>query len=102
MAASAVTDVTLTVGRRMLLSDVTISYTLTVVSDKNFDYYFGALQTSVMNGNFLKSLLSNSGVPIDGAFDFRSTDYSPTASPVNALTRGSDQSGIFLLLHCDA
>ena len=83
MATSAVTDVSFLSGRRILLSDVTISYTLTVLSRETSDYHASALKASVLNGNFLNSLLLKSGVPISGAYDFRTTNYSPTASPVS-------------------
>ena len=102
VATSAVTDVSFLTGRRMLLSDVTISYTLTVLSGETSDYHASALQASVQNGNFLNSLVLKSGVPISGAYDFRTTNYSPTPSPVPADSQvgTSDPTGECAILCC--
>ena len=79
--ASAVTGVSVVGRRRMLLSSVTIAYTVNVTSGVTPDALITMLQTSVSSGSFKQSLASTSGVAITSVSQATVTNLSPTSSP---------------------
>ena len=70
----------------MLLSGVTISYTVTSTSGSlgTVNSYIDTLATSQSTGAFKTSLAALSGMPITDVSGFVGTDISPTKSPVSA------------------
>ena len=83
---SAVTNVTVTANRRMLLSGVIISYTVTVTSDQTPDHFIGVLESSVSDGSFATTLSTNSGVAISSISSIIVLNLSPTSSPTSSPT----------------
>ena len=79
-----VTDVSVTANRRMLLSGVSVSYTVTVSSGRTPDYYVTSLQSSLGSNTFVATLSSNSGVPIAGTSGVVISNTSPTISPTKS------------------
>ena len=80
--------IVISVNRRMLLSGVTISYTVTSTSGSlgTVNSYIDTLATSQSTGAFKTSLAALSGMPITDVSGFVGTDISPTKSPVSATT----------------
>ena len=76
---SSVSNITVTSNAPLL--GITISYVLTVVSEKSSQWYVATLEKSVENKQFVTSLSSNSGVILADVYDFRFIDFSPTLFP---------------------
>ena len=89
----AVRGISLVENRRMLLSSVTVSYTLHIISGMTSDYFVNELQTSITNGKFLTILSTKSTIQISSVYDLRFMDYSPTASPTSLPLQSLSKSG---------
>jgi hypothetical protein len=90
--AGAISLVNLVVSqnRRVLLSSISISYTISVSSGISTAYLASALDTAVSNGSFASLLSSNSGNPglsVQGTFSVVTS--SPTGAPVATTPSGS-------------
>ena len=101
--ASAVTGVSVVGRRRMLLSSVTIAYTVNVTSGVTPDALMTMLQTSVSSGSFLESLSINSGISIAGLSNLVLTNSSPTLgiSASSVAKVGKAGKGAFDGYFCD-
>ena len=93
-----VTDVSVTANRRMLLSGVSVSYTVTVSSGRTPDYYVTSLQSSLGSNTFVATLSSNSGVPIEGISGLVILNKSPTPSPTYLPNSVASSHGMFLMI----
>ena len=80
---SAVSDVTVTANRRMLLSGVTFSYIVIIDSGHTPDYYITKVETTEYSNNLLTSLSATTGIPIDDITIAAVTDLSPTFTPTS-------------------
>lgn len=105
----AVTGVSIIENRRMLLSSVTVSYTLHIISGMTSDYFVNEMEASIASGTFLSTITAKSAIQISSVYDLRFLDYSPTANPTNSPIQSLSKSGedsasfnenLFSRLHC--
>ena len=82
---TAITDIIIqSENRRILLSGVSLSYTINLISDKSADSYISTLSQSISSGSFSNNLSLQSGFIIGDIFGFQSVNFSPTARPSSA------------------
>ena len=93
LPVEAVRGISVVENRRMMLSSVTVSYTLQIISGMTSDYFVNELQTSITNGKFLAILSTKSTIQISGVYDLRFMDYSPTANPTSSPVQSLGKSG---------
>ena len=91
MPIGSIADVTVTASTtttvRALLMGISLSYVVTVSSNKTTEYFISELQESTSSGTFAIMLSSNSGLPINSAPLLSVFDLSPEISSIRIPDR---------------